>query len=156
VSAALLDALAGEGSIVVGQGIARVAGFAPRLSAAQDTLRAALLAALEAAGQEPPSLDDLAPSLGVAAPALAAIARLLAREGALVAVEPARYYPAATVHALLERLRVGMQSGADYGPAELRELLGFSRKFLIPFLEFTDRAGHTVRDAAGRRRRGGA
>jgi hypothetical protein len=34
-------------------------------------------------------------------------------------------------------------------------LLGFSRKFLIPFLEFTDRAGHTFRDASGRRRRVG-
>ena len=72
----------------------------------------------------------------------------------LVAVEPARYYLSATLTALLDRLRAGMPSGADYGPAELREVLGFSRKFLIPFLEFTDRAGHTVRDSAGRRRRG--
>jgi hypothetical protein len=69
-------------------------------------------------------------------------------------VEPTRYYAAGSVAELLDRLRDGMQPGADYGPADLRELLGFSRKFLIPFLEFTDRTGHTVRDAAGRRRRG--
>ena len=80
---------------------------------------------------------------------------MLAREGALVAVEPTRYYTAGTVAGLLERLRSGMQVAADYGPADLREMLGFSRKFLIPFLEYTDRTGHTVRDAAGRRRRGG-
>ncbi|NUP71698.1 MAG: hypothetical protein HOQ16_10815 [Gemmatimonadaceae bacterium] len=80
------------------------------------------------------------------------MARYLAREGVLVAVEPSRYYPATTVEGLVARLRAGMQPGVAYGPAELRELLGFSRKFLIPFLEFTDRAGHTFRDAAGRRR----
>jgi selenocysteine-specific elongation factor len=155
VSAALLAALASEGTIVIDQGIARLGGFAPRLDAGQDTLRGALLGALETAGQEPPSLDELAASLGVGGPALAAIARLLAREGTLVAVEPSRYYLATTVRALLERLRQGMRPGADYGPSELRELLGFSRKFLIPFLEFTDRAGHTLRDGAGRRRLAG-
>ena len=93
--------------------------------------------------------------LHVPAVALVGIARLLVREGLLVPVEPARYYPAPTVDVLVARLRAGMQPGTDYGPAELRELLGFSRKFLIPFLEFTDRAGHTSRDGAGRRRRGG-
>jgi hypothetical protein len=48
-----------------------------------------------------------------------------------------------------------MASGADYGPADLRELLGFSRKFLIPFLEHCDRTGVTRRDTTGRRRLGG-
>jgi hypothetical protein len=42
----------------------------------------------------------------------------------------------------------------EYGPAELRDLLGFSRKYLIPFLEYCDRAGHTVRNPSGKRRRG--
>jgi hypothetical protein len=79
----------------------------------------------------------------------------MAREGMLVGVEPDRYYLAATVDGLLVRLREGMRADAEYGPAELRELLGFSRKFLIPFLEFTDRSGVTLRDAAGRRRRAG-
>jgi selenocysteine-specific elongation factor len=155
VSAALLAGLATDGGIVIEQGLARASGHVPRLSAGQDTLRAALLAALEAAGQEPPSLEELAASLGTAAPALTSIARLMAREGTLVAVEPARYYMTGTVDALLARLRQGMQGGTEYGPAELRELLGFSRKFLIPFLEFADRAGHTVRDASGKRRRAG-
>jgi selenocysteine-specific elongation factor len=154
VSAALLAALAAGGTIVVEQGIARATGFAPRLSGAQEALRDALLAALESAGQEPPTLDEVAGALGAAESVVGPIARLLAREGALVPVEPARYYPSATVRSLLERLRAGMQPGADYGPAELRELLGFSRKYLIPFLEYADRVGHTVRDGNGRRRLG--
>jgi hypothetical protein len=45
-----------------------------------------------------------------------------------------------------------MTGDIGYGPAELRELLGFSRKFLIPFLEYCDRAGITRRDLEGKRR----
>jgi selenocysteine-specific elongation factor len=152
VSDALLASLGARDVIIVEQGLARLAGFAPRLSADQESLRAGLLRALDSAGHEPPSLDELAGALGAFPTAIASVARFLARDGVLVAVEPARYYPAAVVDALVARLRTGMQPGVAYGPAELRELLGFSRKFLIPFLEFTDRAGYTFRDAAGRRR----
>lgn len=155
VSGALLAALGDSGRIVLAQGLARLPDFAPRLSAAQAAIRSALLGALETAGTEPPSIEELAQSLGVDVALLTSVARLLAREGTLVAVEPARYYAADTVDGLLARLRDGMRADADYGPGELRELLGFSRKFLIPFLEFTDRSGMTVRDAAGRRRRAG-
>ena len=51
---------------------------------------------------------------------------------------------------LVARLRDGMQPGREYSPAELRDLLGFSRKFLIPFLEYCDRHGITARTATGR------
>jgi selenocysteine-specific elongation factor len=85
---------------------------------------------------------------------LAAICRVLTREGALVAVESNRYFTPESVVALMARLAAGMQAGTDYGPAELREFLGLTRKFLIPFLEYCDREGYTVRNALGRRRRG--
>jgi hypothetical protein len=72
-----------------------------------------------------------------------------------VGVEQSRYYAASAVATLVDRLKSGMAAGQEYGPAELRDLLGFSRKYLIPFLEFCDRSGHTVRDSTGKRRRGG-
>jgi selenocysteine-specific elongation factor len=154
VGTALLGTLASTGEMIVEQGLARLPGHLPRLSAAQEALRDRLTAALERAGQEPPSLEELAATLSVDLADLASIARLLARDGTLVAVEATRYYVAATADSLLARLLDGMHPDSNYGPAELREVLGFSRKFLLPFLEFTDRTGHTVRDPSGRRRRG--
>ena len=77
--------------------------------------------------------------------------RLVEREGRVVAVEPDRYYATASVDALVERLRANMAAGREYSPAELRDLLGFSRKVLIPFLEYCDRRGLTARGATGRR-----
>ncbi|MBA2686462.1 MAG: SelB C-terminal domain-containing protein, partial [Gemmatimonadaceae bacterium] len=47
-----------------------------------------------------------------------------------------------------------MQGGQIHSPAELREILGFSRKFLIPFLEYCDRHGVTERRFEGRVLRG--
>ena len=155
VSAALLAALESAGEIVVTHGFARLATFAPNLTAAQRALRDRVMALLVARGQEPPAVDELAAELGAEAATVSPILRLLAREGRIVAVEPARYYAAEIVVGLVHRLQAGMLAGADYGPADLREMLGFSRKFLIPFLEFSDRAGHTIRDVTGRRRAGG-
>ncbi|HEY2067510.1 MAG TPA: selenocysteine-specific translation elongation factor [Gemmatimonadaceae bacterium] len=152
IAAAVLAELAAAGEIDVDQGVVRRAGFAPRLSDGQRRLADSLLEMLSRAGAEPPTLDELGPLVGARGDDLAGVARLLAREGAVVAVEPARYYAAAAVDRLVSLLRAGMGDGADYGPADLRELLGVSRKFLIPFLEYCDRTGVTIRDAAGRRR----
>jgi selenocysteine-specific elongation factor len=80
--------------------------------------------------------------------------RLLEREGAAVQVEETRYYAAQAVEELVGNLRRGMERGREYGPAELREFLGVTRKYLIPFLEYCDRIGVTERRGGGRVLRG--
>jgi selenocysteine-specific elongation factor len=154
VAAALLARLAGEGAFVAEQGIVRRPGFAPTLSASQAALRTAFLERLHLAGVEPPSVEELASALEASPSELLTLAHLLTREGSVAAVEPNRFYATTSVVRLLGMLDTGMTAGQDYGPAELRDLLGFSRKFLIPFMEFCDREGYTQRDASGRRRRG--
>ena len=51
---------------------------------------------------------------------------------------------------LVRRLRNGMIAGREYSPSELRDVIGLSRKFLIPFLEYCDRRGITERRSTGR------
>jgi hypothetical protein len=43
-----------------------------------------------------------------------------------------------------------LDPGRKYTPGELREVIGVSRKYLIPFLEFCDRKGITARADDGR------
>jgi selenocysteine-specific elongation factor len=43
-----------------------------------------------------------------------------------------------------------MTKGRVYTPAELRDVLGVSRKYLIPFLEYCDRQRITERLEGGR------
>jgi len=150
----VLEQLAAEGVIVAEQGEVRLAGFSPQLTERQRGFADALLTRIAAASVEPPTLEELAAGLQADSLELTAICRVLSREGALIAVESNRYYTPSSVSELTERLAKGMVAGADYGPAELRDFLGLTRKFLIPFLEYCDRVGYTIRNEVGRRRRG--
>jgi selenocysteine-specific elongation factor len=127
------------------------AGFSPALSAAQLPLSTTLVAALDRAGVEPPTIEELAVQLGAGADELLSLARWHGRSGSLIAVEPNRYYARAAVEHLKELLAAGMADGGEYAPADLRGLLGLTRKFLIPFLEYCDREGYTIRTGLGRR-----
>lgn len=147
----VIDRGAAAERIEVGGGVLRVAGWTPRLTDAEAVAQARIVADLEGAGREPPTVGELAGRYG---PATEGLLRLLERAGAVVQVEPDRFYAATAVHNLLARLSSSLEPGRAYVPSELRELLGFSRKFLIPFLEFCDRRGLTLRQGDGRIWRG--
>jgi selenocysteine-specific elongation factor len=128
-------------------GIVRRAGWAPRLSNDQSALRSKLVEALVAAGSEPPSVAELT---AVHGPSVGALMRILEREAVIVSVESDRYYAATALDALVAQLRDGMAPGREYSPSELRDVIGLSRKYLIPFLEYCDRRGITERRSTGR------
>ena len=154
VASALLLTLVEAGAVTVEQGCAASAQYEPVLSEPQARIRDAMLAMLETAGSEPPTLEELAVALRTSVEAIAVLARWLSRDGILVAVEPNRYYTRPTIDILRATMAAGMEKGRDYAPSELRDVLGFTRKFLIPFLEYCDREGYTVRDGLGRRLKG--
>lgn len=122
-------------------------GWQPVLEPADLKLMDAVLADLAAAGPEPPTAADLSEAHHRD---VVPFLRILERRGEVIAVEPERYFASGAVAALTRRLREGMEEGREYSPAELREILGLSRKFLIPFLEFCDRMRHTERRGTGR------
>ena len=136
-----------EGLVEAAGGMIRRAGWVPTPSDDQRQRMDALRRALEEAGDEPPSTSELAARYGAE---IGALLRLLEREGSAVAVEPERYFARTAVEGLTGRLRGGTERGREYSPSELRDLLGISRKYLIPFLEYCDRTGVTSRRSAGR------
>ncbi|HEY8833308.1 MAG TPA: SelB C-terminal domain-containing protein, partial [Gemmatimonadaceae bacterium] len=100
-----------------------------------------------AADREPPSVGELVERYGNSVPGLL---HYLERQGRVVQVETERYYDRGAVDALLAKLRGELVPGRVYVPAQLKDVLGFSRKYLIPFLEFCDRIGVTERREEGR------
>lgn len=143
----VVDQLSRAGTIVLHHGLVRLAAWQPTLAPKQHETMERLRGVLRSAGREPPAVSELVNELGEAIPALL---RMLEREGAVVRVDEGRYYDAAVLEELLVALRGGMEAGRVYAPAELREMLGVSRKFLIPLLEFCDRRRITERHADGR------
>ena len=100
-----------------------------------------------AGDQEPPSVSELVLRYGSSVPALL---RFMERQGRIVQVETDRYYDRSALDAMIARLREKLVPGQVYVPGQLRDVLGFSRKYLIPFLEFCDRKGVTERRGEGR------
>jgi selenocysteine-specific elongation factor len=76
------------------------------------------------------------------------------RAGRVRQVEPGRYYDEGVLDELVNQLSATLEPGREYAPTELREVLGVSRKYLIPLLEFFDRERLTERTPSGRRWRG--
>ncbi len=97
--------------------------------------------------QQPPSVSELVSRYGSSVPGLL---RFLERQGRIVQVETDRYYDRSALDAMIARLKGALVPGDVYVPAQLRDVLGFSRKYLIPFLEFCDRSGITERRGDGR------
>jgi selenocysteine-specific elongation factor len=123
------------------------AGWKPVVGGADEAFRQRLLADLRGGGAEPPDVENLA-ARHKRDPI--PILRLLEREHLIVGVEAGRFYAAESIEELVQRLRDGMTEGREYSPSELREVLGLSRKYLIPFLEYCDRKRITERRATGR------
>ena len=135
------------GEVALDGGVVRRAGWRPVLTDSERAVTAQLSATLAAAGREPPSVSELTSRFG---DRVSSLLRLLERAGSVIAVEPDRYYDATVIERLIESLRQAMVAGQEYGPAELRELLGVSRKYLIPLLEYCDRMRVTDRRPTGR------
>jgi selenocysteine-specific elongation factor len=122
-------------------------GWAPSPSERDVELGEHLAHDICAGGQQPPSVNELVSRYGSSVPALL---RFMERQGRIVQVETDRYYDRSALEAIIARLKGALVPGEVYLPAQLRDVLGFSRKFLIPFLEFCDRSGITERRGNGR------
>jgi selenocysteine-specific elongation factor len=144
---AIVREAVGAGDLQLEGGLVARRGWTPKLSDRQVRLRNELLADLKNAGREPPSASELTAAHGAD---VVPLLRFLEREQRIIAVEADRWFERGTLEELTTRLRVSMTPGREYTPAELRDILGFSRKFLIPFLEYCDRHHITERRSSGR------
>jgi selenocysteine-specific elongation factor len=140
-----------RGEFVVEDGLIRRTSWAPSLDMEAQKLADSVLHDICASGKEPPSVAELVRKRGNRVPD---VLRFLQKSGHLVQVETDRYYGTSVVRELTGMLRGRMKAGQVYSPAELREVLGVSRKYLIPFLEYCDRLGVTERRFEGRVLRG--
>ncbi|HVT38342.1 MAG TPA: selenocysteine-specific translation elongation factor [Gemmatimonadaceae bacterium] len=105
---------------------------------ALDTLHQVLVLA----GSQPPSVDELGHRFGTR---VLALLRALERQGRAVAVAPDRYFSPDALEAMVAKLRATGLGAKPRTASEIKESLGLTRKFMIPFLEYCDRIGVTVR-----------
>ncbi len=108
-------------------------------------LKARVAGALRAGGLTPPAAAELPAAAGASAEDVAAVLKLLAAEGAAVRVGPDLWYDAAALAGLRERLVAWLRQHREISTAEFKELVGATRKFVIPLAEHFDRERVTLR-----------
>ena len=143
---AVVARLAAAGRIVVREGVAALTGFRPQADLVERALPR-VLAAVRAGGLQAPTAAALALSLGESEAAGAL--RVAESRGEVVQVERGWWVAREAADDFTALLRE-LGAGAPIALAAVRDRTGLSRKFLIPLLEWADRAGITRREGENR------
>lgn len=142
-------ALVARGQVENAGSLVRTVGWRPTLSEAKKQLLERIRSRMGEAKLESPSVAEIEAEFGNDSIRLL---RILEEEGAIVQLDQDRYVTQIAVSSAVDRLHMEMASSPtrEFTASELREILGVSRKFLIPLLEHFDREGVTERRPTGR------
>lgn len=104
----------------------------------------------------PPDLKDIEKQLGVNRSKLTEVVRLLERDRSVVRVATDLYYLSSAIDQVRAILKKFLSEKREMTAASFRDLIGSSRKYTIPLLEYFDREGLTIRIGDVRRLKAGA
>jgi len=93
----------------------------------------------------PPDLGQMEKELGIARAKLLEVARVMERDGPIVRIAPDLYFARDCVDKVKGVLYKYLAEKGEITAAACRDLLGSSRKYTIPLLEYFDREGLTIR-----------
>jgi selenocysteine-specific elongation factor len=145
----VLDALLDESVLESRDGRVARAGWTPRLAPEDEVVRDRIVDALTDHGVTPPRLDELAETLG-RPHQLDDLVAILEGEGRLVRLEHDLFMEAAALDAAIAAVRRRLAGRVGLSPGDFRDVIGASRRHLMPLLQYLDRAGVTVRSPDGR------
>lgn len=122
------------------------ADFKPKLSANQRKLKDKIVDAHAAARFQPPEPKDFANQAAGNAGSLKDIFEVAVAEGLLMKVADDLYLHADVEAEMRRRVAERLRAGPGATVAEIRDLLGTTRKYAVPICEHLDRVGLTRRD----------
>jgi selenocysteine-specific elongation factor len=151
----IVDRLAGEGKIVREESLVRLPTHRVKLEKEEQAATASLERLLESGGFTPPDVKQMGETLRIAPKRLAELLQGLEREGKVAKVSQDLYYHSGVLGRLRELIAERIRSAGPIAAAELRDMIGASRKFSIALLEYFDRTGFTIRVGDRRKLRRG-
>jgi selenocysteine-specific elongation factor len=122
------------------------ADFKPKLSGNQRKLKDKIVAAYQEARFQPPEPSSFAGAAGGNAASLNDLFEVCVAEGYLVHVGGDLYLHSEAETAMRQAVGDKLAAGAGLTVAEIRDLLGTTRKYAVPLCEYLDRVGVTRRE----------
>jgi len=145
VFAHLLGALEADGLVRVDRDKVRLAGHEVRLSAEQQRVVDHVEQEFLRADAAPPSPEEALGRAGVTGDEEHELFQTLLESRRLVRVKESLYFHTSSLESIQARLVDLLRERKDIGPADIKDLLGISRKYAIPLLEHFDSRGVTRR-----------
>src|SRR5262249_30238219 len=142
----IVDRLKAQGKVIVEARSVAARGYEPKLSQGERRLKAELLEAIRQGGMSPPDASELVASAGARAAVVPALLALPRAEQRLGEVPPALSLDFDGGAELRRKVEARLADGATMTMADLRDLLGTTRKYAVPIGEYLDRIGLTRRE----------
>jgi selenocysteine-specific elongation factor len=150
----VIDALAGERAIAKDENLLRLANHRVHLGGQEKNMMERIKKILGEQPLAPPDLKDIEKQLGINRAKLAEVIRLLERDRSVVRVTTDMYFLASSIDQLRMTLKNFLSEKGEMTAASFRDLIGSTRKYTIPLLEYFDRDGLTIRVGDVRRLKG--
>jgi len=145
VFAHLLEALAAESVVKTDRDKVRLATHEIRLSPDQQKVVDRLEQEFRTAAAAPPSPEEALTRAGLTGDEEHELFQHLVEGRKLVRVKESLYFHAEALTSIEERLVAMLRERKEIGPGDIKDLLGISRKYAIPLLEFFDARRVTAR-----------
>jgi selenocysteine-specific elongation factor len=150
VFAYLVATLQAEGVLGVDRDKVRLATHEIRLSDEQQRALERIEHSFLSAAAAPPSPEEALTRAGLQGGEEHELFQLLVEGRRLVRVKESLFFHASALEAIQEKLVALLKARKEIGPADIKDLLGISRKYAIPLLEYFD--GRRVTARVGERR----
>jgi selenocysteine-specific elongation factor len=154
VFAQLLTSLEAEGIVRTEKDQVRLGSHSIRLNPEQQRVVSGLEADFLRAGAAPPSPEEALAKLGVKGNEKHELFQLLVAERRLVRAKESLYFHADALATIQDKLVAYLQQRKEIGPGDMKDLLGITRKYAIPLMEYFDSQRVTVRQGERRVLRG--
>jgi len=141
----LLASLDAEGAVKTDRDKVRLAAHEVRLSPEQQRIVDLLEREFNRAEAAPPSAEEALGRAGVTGDEEHELFQVLVQSGKLVRVKDSLFFHAQALDAIQTKLVAMLRERKEIGPSDIKDLLGISRKYAIPLLEFFDQRRVTSR-----------
>jgi selenocysteine-specific elongation factor len=141
----LLATLEAEGVVHTERDKVRLASHEVRLTGAQQQAADRLEQDYLSAAAAPPSPEEALTKVGLSGDEEHELFQVLVEARKLVRVKESLYFHAKALDAIQDKLVAMLRERKEIGPGDIKDLLGISRKYAIPLLEFFDARRVTAR-----------
>jgi selenocysteine-specific elongation factor len=128
----------------------RLTSHAIRLTPEQQRVVEGLESMFRAAGAAPPGPEEALGRLGVQGTEKHELFQLLVADRRLLRVKESLFFHAGALGEIQEKVVAHLKEKKEIGPADVKDLLGVSRKYAIPLMEYLDSLRVTVRQGERR------